>query len=132
MDLRGICDGAIQTVNQNIIVTVQLSVGFVIGSGGKQLPQYETHTGIAAQLQAMTYSDLRQVDGLNIQGVKKSIYLFGSLSGVVRPNQQGGDLITIASQGGAAPQDVGTWLTVQVLESWPTWTKACIALQGGA
>lgn len=131
MDLRGICDGAIQVVNQNITVSIQLSVGFVIGAGGKQLPQYENYTGIRAQLQAMTYGDLRQVDGLNIQGVKKSIYLFGSLSGVVRPNQKGGDVITITSDGGAAPQDVGTWLTVQVLESWPTWTKACIALQGG-
>lgn len=131
MDLRGICDGAIQAINPNITVSVQVSTGFTIGAGLRQVPSYAAAITGPAQLQAMTYSDLKKIDGLNIQGVTKAIYLYGSIAGVVRPNQEGGDLITLTQVGGAAAQDVGTWLVVKVLENWPSWTKAALQLQGG-
>ena len=63
------------------------------------------------------------VDGLNIQGTIRAIYLHGTLAGVVRPNQTGGDLVK-------RKNDSETWLVVKVLESWPDWTKAAIVLQG--
>lgn len=129
MDLRAIANSVTSTVNPNITVTVRVSTGFTIGAGSKQIPRYAPDVTGPGQLQAMTYSDLRQIDNLNIQGVMKAIYLRGSLAGVVRPKTQGGDLIIIGSP--AALPDQGTWLVVKVLENWPLWTKACIVLQGG-
>jgi hypothetical protein len=132
MDLRGICDAAIQIVNPDITVLVIPSTGFTIDPTSlMQVPTGGASISGPAQLQAMSYGDLKKIDGLNIQGVVKAIYLKGSLSGVVRPNQQGGDLVFISPESGAQPQDVGQWLVVKVLENWPTWTKAAIQLQGG-
>ena len=74
-----------------------------------------------AQIQALDNDDLKHLDGLNIQGTLRAIYLRGSLAGVVRPNSKGGDLVTFSGQ---------VWLVVKVIESWPNWTKACIVYQG--
>lgn len=123
MDLRGIVNGVTTVVNPNEIVTVLRSNGFTIGAGAKQVPKYAAPVSGPAQLQALDADDIKQLDGLNIQGTIRAIYLRGSLAGVVRPNQTGGDLVK--RKDGAE-----TWLVVQVLESWPDWTKAAIVLQG--
>jgi hypothetical protein len=49
--------------------------------------------------------------------------LRGTLAGVVRPNQTGGDIVK-------RKNEMESWLVVKVLESWPDWTKAAIVLQG--
>ena len=121
MDLRGLANGVTTTVNPNQTVTVLRSTGFTTGAGAKQVPSYAAPVSGPAQIQALDADDIKQLDGLNIQGTIRAIYLRGTLAGVVRPNQTGGDLVTI---GGA------TWLVVKVLESWPDWTKAAIVLQG--
>jgi hypothetical protein len=120
MDLRGIANTVSDTVNPNIAVSVQASTGYTIGSGLKQVPSYASPVTGFAQVQALTESDLRHLDGLNIQGATQSIILRGALDAVVRVNSQGGDLVTINGQ---------TWLTVAVLEQWPLWTRAAIQLQ---
>jgi hypothetical protein len=120
MDLRGIANTVSNAVNPNIIVGVRVSTGSTIGAGLKQVPIYAAPVSGPAQLQALDNSELRQIEGLNLQGVIRGIYLRGVLAGVVRPNQTGGDLIMIGTQ---------TWLVVKVLESWPLWTKAVIVLQ---
>lgn len=122
MDLRTIANAGSNCVNENIIVTVQRSTGYTIGAGQKQVPTYAAGVTGPAQVQALDNSELKQLDGLNIQGTIRGIYLRGVLAGVIRPNTTGGDLVTIGSQ---------TWLVVKVLESWPLWTKAAIVLQGG-
>lgn len=127
MDLRGIANTVSSTINPNIDVTVKRSSGYTIGEGRKQIPTYDSHVG-PAQIQALDGKDLKQLDGLNIQGNIKAIYLRGVLAGVLRPDGTGGDLITIASP--APAQLVGTWLVVKVLEGWPDWTKAAICWQG--
>lgn len=128
MDLRGIVNQVSDTVNPNIPVTVQVSTGFTIGAGLKQIPTYNARSG-PAQIQALDNDDLRQLDGLNIQGAIRAIYLRGALAGVIRPNTQGGDLVVIASSPYTPIGLIGTWLVVKVLESWPNWTKAAIVLQ---
>jgi hypothetical protein len=130
MDLRTIANAVSDTVNPNLIVTVQRSSGFTIGAGAKQVPTYAAGVDGPAQIQALDSVELKQLDGMNIQGVVKGIYLRGALAGVIRPNQQGGDFVVIA-----APAPVfyrGTWLIVKVFEQWPLWVKAAIVLQGGA
>lgn len=121
MDLRGIANGVSSTVNPNKTVTVRRSTGYTIGAGRKQVPGYADPVTGPAQIQALDANDIKQLDGLNIQGTIRAIYLRGVLAGVVRPDGTGGDLVEVDGQ---------TWLVVKVLEGWPTWTKAAIVLQG--
>ena len=123
MDLRGIANGVTSTVNPNETVTVLRSTGYTIGAGAKQVPSYAAPVDGPGQIQALDADDIKQLDGLNIQGTIRAIYLRGTLAGVVRPNQTGGDLVK-------RKNDSETWLVVKVLESWPDWTKAAICLQG--
>ena len=120
MDLRGIANGVSSTVNPNKTVTVRRSTGYTIGAGRKQVPGYADPVTGPAQIQALDANDIKQLDGLNIQGTVRAIYLRGVLAGVVRPDGTGGDLVEIGGE---------TWLVVKVLEGWPTWTKAAIVLQ---
>ena len=120
MDLRGIANGVSSTVNPNKTVTVRRSTGYTIGAGRKQVPGYADPVTGPGQIQALDANDIKQLDGLNIQGTVRAIYLRGVLAGVVRPDGTGGDLVEVDGQ---------TWLVVKVLEGWPTWTKAAIVLQ---
>ena len=52
-----------------------------------------------AQIQALDANDIKQLDGLNIQGTVRAIYLRGVLAGVVRPDGTGGDLIQRPANG---------------------------------
>lgn len=123
MDLRGIANNISSVVNPNVIVTLRPSAGYTIGAGAKQIPKYGLPVRGPAQIQALDNSDLKQLEGLNIQGEIRAIYLRGELAGVIRPDQKGGDLITFGLP-------MQTWLVVKVLESWPSWTKAAIVRQG--
>ena len=121
MDVRGIANVITSTVNPNVTVSVKRSTGYGIGPGQKQIPSYAAPVTGPAQIQALDGSELRQVEGLNLQGDIRGIYLRGSLAGVVRPQSKGGDLVTY---------DGSDWLIVKVLETWPDWTKAVIVRQG--
>lgn len=123
MDLRGLANGVTSTINPNETVTVLRSTGYTIGAGAKQVPAFAAPVTGPAQVQALDANDIKQLDGLNIQGTIRAIYLRGTLAGVVRPNQTGGDIVK-------RKNDSETWLVVKVLESWPDWTKAAITLQG--
>ena len=123
MDLRSCANGISSAINPNEIVTVLVSTGYTIGAGAKQTPAYAAPVSGPAQVQALDSADLKQLDGLNIQGALRAIYFRGELAGVVRPKQTGGDIVK-------RKNNTETWLIVKVLETWPTWTKAVIVLQG--
>jgi hypothetical protein len=126
MDLRGIANGVTSAVNPNKTVTVLRSTGYTIGTGRKQIPGYAAPVTGPGQIQALDANDIKQLDGLNIQGTIRAIYLRGVLAGVVRPDGTGGDIVKAKNE-----QNIEqTWLVVKVLEGWPTWTKAAIVLQG--
>lgn len=120
MDLRSIANAGASVVNANIIVTVLRSTGQAIVNH-KQAPTYADPVTGLANIQAMTERDLRQVENMNLQGTVRAIYFKGPLAAIVRPESKGGDLVQFDGQ---------TWLVVQVLEAWDTWTKAAITLQG--
>ncbi len=120
MDLLFISNAVTDCVNPNISVTVQASTGYTIGAGLKQVPSYAAAVSGFAQVQELSSSELKQTEGLNIQGVMRKLYLRSPLNAVIRPNSQGGDLVTIAGQ---------VWYTVKTLELWPTWCSALIVLQ---
>lgn len=127
MDLRGIANSVSASVNPNKTVTVLRSDGFTVGAGARQVPKYAAPVTGPAQIQALDANDIKQLDGLNIQGTTRAIYLRGVLAGVVRPDEKGGDLIQIKDPVSGAVLE--TWLVVKVLEGWPTWTKAAIVRQ---
>lgn len=130
MDLRGLANGVTSAVNPNVTVSVQRSTGYAIGAGARQVPTYAAAVVGPANIQALDANDIKQLDGLNIQGTIRAIYLRGTLAGVIRPDGTGGDLVTIAAP--APVQLRGVWLVAKVLESWPDWTKAAVVLQEGA
>lgn len=125
MDLRWIANGIAGIVNPNVPVIVKRSTGYTVGAGQRQIPTYDTPVPGFGQLQALDANDVRQLDGLNIQGVCKALYLRGQIAGVVRPDGKGGDIVSIKNAAGQW-QD---WLTVKVLEGWANWTKIAVVLQ---
>lgn len=81
---------------------------------------------VSAQMQPLSAGDLRQIEGLNITGDKRAIYVNGDINGVIRVRLKGGDLVTLT--------DGSVWLVTNNLEGWdPTagWSKALIVLQNG-
>ncbi|MEG2133043.1 hypothetical protein [Pseudomonas sp.] len=121
MNLRAIANAATQSINPNTQVTVKVSSGYTTDPATRrQVPAYTTETG-QANIQSLDGKDLKQLDGLNIQGTIRAAYLYGNLAGVVRPDSKGGDLIEFNSQ---------SWLVVKVLETWPDWCKVAIVYQG--
>jgi hypothetical protein len=124
MNLHAIVRGAISSVNPDIPVQVQISTGYTTTSAGKRVPSYAAPVTMTAQVQALTSTDLRKLDGLNIQGSMRTMYLSGSLNGVSRLNQKGGDLITLP--------DGTVNLTTMVLEQWPDWVKVACTQQVNA
>lgn len=124
MNLHGIVSGAIAAVNPLIELSIQVSAGYTTNADGSRTPVYETAATVPGQVQALQYRDLQQLDGLNIEGTRRAIYINGHVNGLVRAENKGGDLITTP--------DGSVWLVALVLEDWPDWCKVAVTLQDGA
>lgn len=125
MNLHAIASPAIAIVNPMIEVTVRVSTGsYTTAADGTRTPVYSDVTGVSAQIQALSFGDIQKLDGLNIQGTRRKIYLNGKFDGLNRQEQKGGDLIIYPS--GASYPYGTTWLIVHVLEQWPDWV--CVAV----
>ena len=79
---------------------------------------------VPAQIQSLTFRDLTQIDGLNLQGDRFGIYFYGEIDGIVRPDNKGGDLVTFPNG--------KIYLVAIVLEQWPDWCKVAATLQNGS
>lgn len=129
MNLHAIVRGAISAINPDVMAMVRRSTGApTVLADGTQVPTY-SDTVVRMQVQALTYSDLQKLDALNIQGVRRAVYLNGAVMGVVRAAQRGGDMLIFPT--GTLPEG-DTWLCVQALEQWPDWCKIAITLQNGS
>lgn len=125
MNLHGIVGPIIGAINPPIPAIIKFSSGAVTNPNGTQTPGYfNPPSTITAQVQPMTYRDLMQVEGLNLQGTRVSIYVNGEVDAIVRVTKRGGDLITIKSGPHA-----GVYLTALVLEQWDSWVKVAATLQ---
>jgi hypothetical protein len=127
MNLHGIVSGVIGAINPFVLCTVKRSTGYTTQADGTQVPQYATFTA-SVQVQALSNDDLQHLDSLNIQGIRRAVYLTGEVENVVRVAQEGGDLLIFPQ--GVMPEGT-TWLCTQVLEQWPDWRKIAIVLQVG-
>lgn len=120
MNLHKAVRGAIGRINPFSPAIVRVSDGFTIGAGRKQVPKYLPDQTISIQLQPLSPGDLRHVDGMNLQGLLKSIHVDGNYYGVNREKVLGGDLIIIGTE---------TWLVIEPLELWPNWCRLLVQLQ---
>lgn len=124
MNLHSIVSGAIGAVNQHIRVSVKFSLGSVVQPSGNQIPTFSSPVSMMAQVQPLTWRDLQQLDGLNLNGTRRKIYLNGSVDSINRVKQTGGDLIIIS-----AGVNAGVYLVAQVLEQFADWVSCAVTLQ---
>lgn len=121
MNLHGIVSGCINAVNPFVPLVLSISTGYTTGDSGIQTPTYADPVVGQGQVQPMSWRDLQQVDGLNLQGTPQAIYFYGEVDAIIRVKSKGGDLITDSNN--------NVWLVNQVLELWPDWCKVCATLQ---
>lgn len=120
MNLHQIVSGAIGRINPFVNAKLRRSLGYTTANDGTQVPNYAPDVTVSVQVQALSSDELKQIEGLNVQGNKQAIYLNGTWNGIVRPDRSGGDLIIV---------DNRIYLVITVLENWPDWTKLAVVLQ---
>lgn len=126
MNMHGVVSGAIQATNPFVLADIQLSLGYATALDGVRAAIYKpTIPDVPVQVQALQYRDLVQIEGLNLQGIRRKIYINRKIDGLVRVDNQGGDLITI-KQG---QLNGYIFLVAMVLEYWPEWTSVAATLQ---
>lgn len=130
LNLHGIVRGAINSVNPEFTGVWRQSTGYTTASDGVQSPTY-TNATVPMQVQALSGLDLKHTDFLNMQGVKRSVYLFGDAQGVVKPEAKGGDILQFPQARGGVNYN---WLVTHVLETWTPdgagFCKVGVVLQG--
>lgn len=130
MNLHAIVGPIVAAINPFLPVTLQVSTGSTITADGTRVPTYAAPVVVQAQVQALTYRDIVQIEGLSLQGTRRAIYLMGDVEGLVRSQDKGGDLISFP--------DGSVWLVAMVLEEWgaagspDVWVKVVVTLQDNA
>jgi hypothetical protein len=125
MNLHAIVRGAIQTINPDTITTLLRSTGYTTDAASKQIPTYDTLSG-PAQIQACSGKDIERINFLALQGIFRTVYLYGNWMGIVRADKKGGDVLKFPQVPGATVQD---WKIVNVKETWPDWCSVIVQLQ---
>ena len=123
MNLRQIANNATRSINPNIGAVLKKYAGETMGPGRKPQPSYLPDQEITIQLQPLSKGELQHVDGLNIQGLVKAIYVNGNYFSVQREKEQGGDIFVINGE---------KWLVVEPIELWPDWCRLIVNLQVSA
>ena len=129
MNLHAVVAPCIAPVNPPILCTLRMSTGYTIGPDGTQYPTYRDYVNVPVDVQALSYTDLMKIGGLNIQGTRRKAYINGNWEGLNRPRQKGGDLLVMPN----LPDFPGptTWLIAMVSEWWQTWCCVLVTLQNG-
>lgn len=125
MNLHQIVRGAIGAVNPDVLGRVYVSTGQTTAANRKRVPTYDRIDAVPMQVQPLSMQDvgrLQQMDGLNIEGVMRAVYINGAPKGVDRVEMKGGDILYVLGH---------VWLVVAVLEPWDVagWTKVGVAKQ---
>lgn len=126
MNLRAIANQATQRINPNINILWKVSNGYTTSSDGSRVPVY-IERNVIGQVQAVSGEALKHIDGLNISGVMRSVYVYGDMQAVVRESQKGGDRLVFKQ----TPQskEASEWKVVHVIETWPDWCQVIVVLQ---
>lgn len=125
INLRALANTTIQSINPNISVTWVQANGYTTNADFSRTPT-TIITTVQANVQGLSGRDLQHVEGLNIQGVMRSVHLYGNVQGVVRADQKGGDILQFPEVPGGPVKD---WRVISVMETWPTWARVLVCLQ---
>lgn len=130
MNLHGIVRGPINYVNPDRTALYLKSIGATMNADFTQTPGYATGVGVRIQVQPLDKEELRHVDALNLEGVFRTVYMYGNTQGVVRVQAKGGDLLQFRTFQGEAVQN---WKVIDVGGPWNVenggWTKVLVCLQ---
>lgn len=129
INVRGIANASIQTVNPNIGADYLASTGSVLNAAGKPTPTYAAVAAVQIQAQAAKSKDLEHVNNLNMQSIYKNVRMWGNTQGVVRPDAKGGDLLKFPNVPGGP---IKVWKVEAVLETWPAWCSLVVCMQTDA
>ncbi len=127
MNLHSIVGPLVGTVSPSVSLTLLKSTGYTTAADGSRTPTYAAPVTVQGDVQALQYNDIAQLDGINIEGEARAIYLGGNWEGAIRDDQSGGDMITFP--------DGSVWLVVRVLENWGDtdgWVKVAAVRQNGS
>ena len=127
MNLHNIAGPIVAAVNPWTSGQYFKSKGSTTASDGRRSPVFAPAVAVTIQMQPMAYGDLKMVEGLNLSGEQRVMYVNGDWAGVQRPDVSGGDKVTLA--------DGTIWLIVQELESWNStagWSKVLVTRQNGS
>jgi hypothetical protein len=123
--------GAINSVNPDRPALYLASTGATSNADFSQTPGYAPGVPVRVQIQPLGKEELRLIEKLNLQGVFRTVYMFGNTQGLVRVLAQGGDLLQFAPFQGQAVQN---WKVVGPVDGpWNVeqggWTKFIVCLQ---
>ena len=129
MNLNASASATTRAITPAVAGQVWLSTGYSTATDGTRTPTFNTESQVTLDMQPSSGGDIRQLDGLNIQGVQRVAYVRGDIQGLVRVTGKGGDMIVIPASPAAPAYAVGSWLVVTVMETWPDWCKVGLTLQ---
>jgi hypothetical protein len=131
LNLHAEVRGAITSVNPDTPILYLASTGNSVDNAGRVTPGYATGANLLGQVQPLSARDLEKINYLNLEGVLRSVHMFGNTQGVVRVDAKGGDLLQFPEVAGSTVQN---WLVVNVMETWGVvgqggWCRVIVQLQ---
>ena len=109
------------------IVNPQIEAVLKVSDGVTQNPDFSTtpkiiELAMQIEVQALSSSDLQQIQSINQGSDMRAIYIIGGIKGLNRPLQCGGDIINFYGS---------DWLVTQSLEEWGMgeWSKVAVTRQ---
>jgi len=123
MNLNAIAAGLTRAVNPPSDAILWIGTGqYDVTADGRQTPRWAAQFPVTIDVQELTSKDLRQLDGLNVQGVNNVAYISGEMNAVSRVRRKGGDMVTLPERG-------ESYLVATVIEQWADWCKVALVLQ---
>ena len=132
MNLHAIAAPFAGVVNPPIPGALARSTGYTTTAAGKRVATFADPETLDMQVQGLTGEELKLVDSLNIQGIKRAVHLPGDVKGVDRASGTGGDLITFEAGPRVPAGLAGTsWLVTLVMETWDAsgWCRVVVVKQ---
>lgn len=122
--------GPVQSVNPDICVIYLASQGYVTDGNGNPSGSYATPFTVFAQVQPPSGRDIDHINFFNLQGVMRTVIMYGAPLAINRVSTRGGDLLLFPQTPGA-PLD--NWLVTYVDETWSPdrmgWSRIIVTLQ---
>ncbi len=122
MNLRGIANSVITSINPNIDAVLRVNEGYTVDDTGKQIPRF-SEVPITVQPQSLSTQDLEHLNLMSQQGQFIYAYANGRISALRRSLGKGSEQIVFTPYGEDVPV---TWKVKQVIESYPDWVKVLL------